>query len=155
MAIFKDYSYQKIKQDYYWGSFNAKMIGKDKRLENGDSLRGEFYELIIWISLKDRLPEIFKYAVLDSVVLFDEEKKIKVFEINGLQKEFILSSNNNFDADFIFKSIPLEYHNYQLIVTFHFITEKDLKANQTKLNKQFEKNYKEEKITFWDKLMGI
>lgn len=155
MTIFRDYSYQKIQQDYNWGSFNAKMVGKDNKLENGDSLRGEFYELMIWISLKEGLPEFFKYVVLDSVILFDEEKKAKVFEIKELQKEFILSSNNSFDADFIFKSMPLEYHSYQLIVTFHFIAEKDLKIEQTTLNKQFVKNYKEEKITFWDKLMGI
>jgi len=155
MTTFKNYAYKKIQKEYEWGYLNAKMIGKDIKLENGESLRGKFYELLIWISLKNGYADFPRYAVLNSVILFDEEKKKNAFNAKSLKSDFSLSSNNTYDADFIFKSMPLEYHDYELNINFHFvISENDIKE-QISLKAKFIRNYTEEQISFWDKLMGI
>lgn len=151
MITFKDYGYKRIFLDYDWGKFEGSLIGIDKKINTNLSIRGEKYNLnLFFTSIDINKTNVFikKVQLLkpSKQVILEEKNKKLIFDVSKYSKKNIA---------FIFLKnieIPIkEYSDLLLIVEFSIEGIDKL----YKVEHLFVRSFKEEKISFWDKLMGI
>jgi hypothetical protein len=152
VIVFKDFAYTDIEKQYKHIKLNARLIGKDKELNNNLMVRGKPYRLIIsFISLNSSLND--KVIVINNIKLFCSNRQKIILYKKDIKISFkFRTANNHLSAVYFIENIGLEYENILLFIDFSLYNEKKFSH---KLQEYFIKNYKEEKITFWDKLMGI
>ena len=147
----KDYGYKAIVSDYNLGVFEASLVGHDERIEHNLSIRGNKYRLHLhFIS-----PDMNKtFISIKSIQLFSLSKEVIFKENNKKIISKVCEYSNENIAFMFFKdiNIPIEkYDDILLVVDFSIGKEE----KSYKIEQLFIKNPTEEKITFWDVLMGV
>lgn len=148
MTIFKDYGYKRIIKDYKWGEFEGNLQGNDKKINNDLTIRGKNYNLdLFFTSIHGGNSQVF----IQKIQLFNEKEEITFEDKDKITNFQLSTSTKKNTATIFFKDINIEeYSNLLLVIQFSIGT------NESYMLKQhFIKDFKEEEISFWDKLMGI
>lgn len=138
-TIFKDYGYYGIENNYSWGKVNLSLKGIDQEKINNIRIRGKEYRLFLYI---DNVSS--NKFFINSIVLNSDNNEITILKNKGLLKD----NKNSFN--FYKSNIKINnYEDLKILIDFN-IEDKNYKIKETLKTK-----YKEDKITFWDILMGV
>jgi len=152
-----DYAFRRVELPYEWGSLHVALLGKEKAVDDSVSMRGSPYELLVWARLKKDFIDLeIEDACFELffIKLANYDNQQIIFESKGFKQIFIRGYQGGYEATFSFDELDLDYQDYKL--NFEFSVNK-CKAESSKMpvSVTIERDYKQQTITLWDKLMGI
>lgn len=157
VQLSKDYAYQRVEREYPWGKLSVILLGKDSNVDGSHPVRGAPYDLHVLVTVNSDFLNPTKnncHVAMDSLELTNPEAQRVVFAASKLEANFEAGYKTNWVARFPFDGLDLSYIDYSMRI------EVSVLGNCGSDKKILEvipihRDYKEEKITFWDKLMGI
>lgn len=142
------YTYKNIVEKAFPWSFTARLIGKNYKVTNTlTQIKGP-YELILSFSSKKNLEVIN----IESINLKYKNNDKKILLKKLIIKDMIFSDyRKDYFMVISIDDLKINYRELELIIKFNF--NKD-STKKYKIVKTFKKDYKEEIITFWDKILN-
>lgn len=153
----KDYAYQRVDQEYPWGRLSVVLLGKDSNVDGSHPVRSTPYDLRVLVTVNAESmsqPNSNCRVALESLMLMNTDTRGVAFAVSKLERGFETGYKTTQVARFQFDRLNLSYDDYSIRIEFSVIggCVSDKKMIEVL---RISRAYKEEEITFWDKLMGI
>jgi hypothetical protein len=148
-STIKYYSYTETTKEFDWGKIEVRLDGEYKRINDQEEVYSAPYSLKVFF-----MGENLKgcSVSINEIILKNSEGKFALSK-KDVSKNITWSDiHKSTRASFVFEKMHIAYEDYSLDIKGVISGCLNQSFNETFV---FEKNYHEEKVTFWDKLMGI
>lgn len=154
VKLHKNFAFTESQIQIEKGIVYSKLRG---RMSSSDieSVHGAPYELLVWFVLEDSEIANNCSASLNSLLLENMETGYLVPLPKLVKEKFEKDYKGEVLAYFSFKNLNLQYANHQLKFTLIYDDSCSFKTDPIPVSIVFNKKYSEEKISFWDVLMGV
>jgi len=151
MGTHKDFGYYDAKHVYSWAIVNSRLLGQDRIVSNTESIRTSPYRLFVSI-YRPTSPSSENCSVLlkSLKIVTHENQTIAVLPNKNEKFE---KSPEGYKAIFTFDDMKLEYEDYILHLSASVIGCEE--SHEIEIKLFLNRNYQEDKISLWDKLMGV
>jgi len=155
-TLHKDYLFQEFQKDLGDIVFHAKLRGKPTKVNNGLTVTGSPYELLIWLSSGSSTDNVEDCEILlDHLALEVVDTENIVFSKKTTTARFSRKADGKYSASFIFKNLDLEFVDHKLKLSLHSPIQCLQNITQKQLEFVFKRDYQEKQVSFWNSLMGI
>ncbi len=154
MTTTKDFSFSLPKINFGKGSIQAHLRGTWKKLDKNTEVRKEPYELLLWISIPYDESLLNHTVIFKGISLKEKDKNIPYLVFDDDSVPFYKKYDGTLTAGVNFKNLNLKHKDY--VLNFSYSISDDASPQYlTPVTMVFKKTYNENKLSFWDILMGI
>lgn len=148
-STIKYYGYMESIKEYEWGRIEIRLDGTYKTISDDEEVYSAPYRLKIFF-IGEKLKDC---SVSVSEVTLQNPKGEPVLSKTEISKKITWSDIHKITrASFVFDEVDIAYEDYYLVIKGTLTDCLNQNFNESLLIK---KNYHEEKVTLWNKLMGI
>jgi len=142
---YRNYEYHDCLYPTPYGRIESRLIGEDRLIKSGDSIRTSPYKLMLWISLSpDILPNKNDLVIIESLVLYNSNNGAVVLSKLGMDSGFNKNGGKEYSSKiFLFEGLSLDYVDYDLDIVLSIKGFSSLNVTNKHVHCKINRDYQE------------